>query len=76
MSKRLAKAIAEGKVVVRSKIPGEVTIMVPSDSPGRRKSILVPPYATVEIAPKHVEPALTTNSNIQSRAEKGQLVIL
>jgi len=76
MSKRLMKAIAEGKVVVRSKIPGELHITVPSDTPGKRRSILIPPYAIMEIAPKYVEASLLRNSNIQSRAENGDLVVL
>ena len=61
MSHQLVKAAAAGRVVVKNKTSGEVmVILVPSA--GVTKTVLVAPYAEVELAPKYIEPKLVTRS--------------
>ncbi len=72
-SKQLVKLIATGKVVVKNKTPGEVSVAVPKTT-GGRMTILVGAYATVELAPKYT-PAdmLNRGSNLSKLVEKGVL---
>lgn len=61
MSHQLIKAAASGKVVVENKTAGEVmVVLVPTA--GERKSVIIPPYATVELAPKYIDPKLVGRS--------------
>lgn len=76
MSKRLERAIADGKVVVRNKTPAEAMVMLPGDGRTPRRSVLVGAYNTMEIAPKHIEAKLLRNSNIKTLVDGGTLVVL
>jgi hypothetical protein len=61
MSHQLVKAAAAGKVIVENKTSGEVqVILVPSA--GETKSVIIPPYTQVELAPKHIHPKHVTRS--------------
>lgn len=70
MSHQLVKAAASGRVVVENKTSGEVTVfLVPSA--GEMKCVLVPPYAEVELAPKHIDPKhITRSPNIEKLVGK------
>jgi len=76
MSKRLERAIADGKVVVQNKTPGEANVMLPGDTGAQRRSVLVGGYATTEIAPKHIEASRLRSSNIKQLVDRGVLVVL
>jgi hypothetical protein len=61
MSHQLIKAAASGRVVVENKTSSEVmVILVPTA--GAQKSIIIPPYTQVELAPKHIDANLVGRS--------------
>lgn len=61
MSHQLIKAAAAGRVVVENKTAGEVMVLLVPTA-GERKSIIIPPYTQVELAPKHIEAKLVSRS--------------
>jgi hypothetical protein len=61
MSHQLIKAAAAGRVVVENKTAGEVMVMLVPTA-GERKTILIPPYTQVELAPKHIDAKLVGRS--------------
>jgi hypothetical protein len=61
MSHQLIKASAAGRVIVENKTAGEVMVML-VPSAGERKSVIIPPYAKVELAPKYIDPKLISRS--------------
>lgn len=61
MSHQLIKAAASGRVVVENKTSSEVmVVLVPAA--GDKKSVIIPPYTQVELAPKHIEAKLVSRS--------------
>jgi len=64
-SKRLAQAMARGKVVVRNITAGEVNLQLLSDD-NQQITIIIGPYADEEIAPKYVSiKGLTRSRNLE-----------
>jgi hypothetical protein len=61
MSHQLIKAAASGRVVVENKTAGEVMVML-VPAAGITKSIIIPPYTQVELAPKHIDAKLVSRS--------------
>jgi len=61
VSKKLARAITEGKVVVANATAGEVGVWLPSRD-GEEKRIFISPYGSAELAPKHTDAELLRRS--------------
>jgi len=73
MSKKLARAIVEGKVVVYNPHPGQAMVKIPLAEGGVR-TVLIPGLSTVELAPKYTEPGLINrSSNLFGLLHKGIL---
>ena len=76
MSKKLKAAMMAGKVVVRSKQSGEVSIWY-RDRDGRRQTVLVPGFAEVELAPKLTDAKLLQWSNVEDLVkQRGGIAIV
>jgi hypothetical protein len=76
MSKKLAIAIAERKVVVYNRTAGEAIVFLPTPE-GEEKRVLVPGHAKIELAPKHTDAHLLKRSrNLKNLLYKGVLRIL
>lgn len=75
-SKRLAQAIASGKVVVRSIISGETNLQLRTED-NEQITIIIGPYAEEELAPKYV-PAkvLKTSRNLHRNLETRKLQVI
>lgn len=66
MSKKLTRAIAEGKVVVGNRTTCEVMIYIRLGD-GTRKAVIVAPNGQRELAPKHLPASLVAkNTNLKS----------
>lgn len=75
MSKQLAKALVEGKVVVYNVTSGEVMVKLPLEEGGER-TVIVPALSKVELAPKFTTPAMVSRSrNLGGLLYKGVLRI-
>ena len=76
MSKRLAQAVIDGKVSVANKTAGEAILYLTLPNMDK-KTILIPPFGSTEIAPKHI-PVNHVNrvSNLKSLLAKGVLRVL
>jgi hypothetical protein len=61
MSHQLIKAAAAGRVVVENKTAGEIMVMLVPTA-GANKTVIIPPYAQVELAPKYIEAKLVDRS--------------
>ncbi len=61
MSKKLARAMVEGKVIVYNVTSGEVMVKVPLVAGGER-TVLVPALSKVELAPKYTDAKLISRS--------------
>jgi len=76
LSKKLARAIAEGKVEVANNTAGEVGVWFPNKE-GEEKRVFVPAYSKAELAPKHTSPELLRRSrNLNTLLYQGRLHIL
>jgi hypothetical protein len=74
MSKKLKVAMMSGRVVVRSKQSGEVSVWY-RDRDGKRCTVVVPGFAIVELAPKLTDAQLLQWSNLDQLV-KGSIEIL
>ena len=73
MSKKLAKAMVEGKVVVYNVTSGEAMVKVPLVEGGIR-TVLIPALSKVELAPKYTDAKLLNrSSNLFGLLHKGVL---
>ena len=76
LSKKLVRAIAEGKVEVQNSTAGEIGVWVPTME-GTEKRVFIPPYGKAELAPKHTEPAqLKRSRNLHTLLRKGAARVL
>jgi len=75
MSQKLAKAVAQGKVVAHNPHAGSVVIYVPLPDGGERR-VLIPAHEDMELVPKHTEPHLIRRSrNLQKLLYRGAVRI-
>ena len=75
-SKRLAQAMAAGRVVIRNPTAGEVNLQLRGDD-GDRVVIIVGPYAMEEISPKYVSiKALKMAKNLEKNLTTRRLKVL
>ena len=75
MSKNFKAAILSGKVTVRSKQSGQVSIWY-RDRDGERKTVVVGPFATVELAPKLTDAARLQWSNVEQLVKQRSIAIV
>lgn len=75
MSKKLKAAILAEKVSVRGKTSGETSVWF-RDPEGKRVSITIGPFATVELAPKMTEAKMLHWSNLEELVKRGAIEIL
>ena len=75
-SKKLARAISEGKVVVKNRTSGEAVVWLTLES-GETKQVFVAPRAEVELSPKHTPaPLLRRSRNLQGLLYQGILILM
>lgn len=71
LSKKLARAMTEAKVVAANSTAGEVSIWIPTRE-GGEKTVVVPAYGEAELAPKHTDSQLLKRSrNLHTLLRKG-----
>lgn len=61
MSKKLARAIVEGKVTVYNSSSGQAMVKIPLVEGGER-TVIVPPLSKVELAPKYTTAGMLKRS--------------
>ncbi|KKL12330.1 hypothetical protein LCGC14_2536840 [marine sediment metagenome] len=71
MSKKLTKAIAEGRVAVRNTTSGEVVVIIRTDDGVR--NVLIAPFATKELAPRLTDAVLLKRSPNLAQLLRGPL---
>lgn len=75
MSRRLSRAIAEGKVSVLNRSSGEVSVQLALKD-GTTKLVRLNSGVEEELAPKHTTPQLLKrSSNLKDLLKKGTLVV-
>lgn len=75
MSKKLSRAMVEGKVSVTNSTSGEVMVKIPLKEGGVR-TLCIPAHGTVELAPKYTDAMLLSkSSNLGILMHRGTLRI-
>jgi len=76
MSKKLKKAIAEGKVVVRNITSGEVQITYRGPD-GNRSTLIVAPHSDRELAPRFTPPVmLLKGTNLDTLLRRSLRIVM
>ena len=75
MSKKLKAAMLGNEVLVRSKQTGQLLVWF-RDRDGKRKTALVSPFTTVELAPKLTDAKLLQWSNLAQLVKLGAIEIV
>ena len=75
LSKKLARAMMEGTVVVSNSTAGEIAVWIPTTD-GGEKRLFLSAYSETELAPKHTDaPFLKRSRNLHNLLRKGALRI-
>jgi hypothetical protein len=74
MSKKLKAAMMAQQVSVRSRQSGEISVWY-RDREGKRQTVVVRPFTTIELAPKLTEAKLLQWSNLDQLIRQGAIEI-
>ena len=75
ISKKLARAMTEGTVIVSNSTAGEVGVWLPTRE-GPEKRVFIPAYGEAELAPKHTDSTMLKRSrNLHTLLRKGSVRI-